>query len=393
MGPKMLVLEMNKNEVIRLSREGKSNAFIGEKFGVSGALVGLFLKEYGITSQILQAAQTNDLTKHKDEIIKRYEAGESTYALDKQFSKSPGKVAVFLRRWGVDISRGHKQYKGDGDLKDRADEIIHMYTVEKIGVDTIGARMGSTGSSIRRILNEYGLMRSYEEVRYQVDQTYFENIDTRNKAYTLGFMYSDGNVQGDYSSWRITLKHDDKIILEKIKEDIKYEGDLKFKNARAYKKRNGEMSTSSPQYSLSVGRKKMCYDLFNLGCVPNKTWKLRFPTEKQVPKQFLADFCRGYWDGDGSISTTTFNCSILGNKFFISELVKYLPVKKMPSAYYQQSEQYPDDPDKQLLRYGFGTGQGAIEILQFLYGDCADSLYLPRKRDLALYWLAKAREK
>lgn len=393
MGPKMLVLEMNKNEVIRLSREGKSNAFIGEKFGVSGALVGLFLKEYGITSQILQAAQTNDLTKHKDEIIKRYEAGESTYALDKDFSSSPGKVAVFLRRWGIDISRGYKQYKGDGDLKDKADEIIHMYIVEKIGVDTIGVRMGATGSSVRKILNDYGLMRSYEENRYQVDQTYFEKIDTRNKAYTLGFIYSDGNVQKDFRSWRIALKYDDKIILDKIKEDIKYAGELRFIKEREYKKKNGEMSTASSQYLLEVGRKKMCYDLVKLGCVPNKTWTIRFPTEEQVPREFLSDFCRGYWDGDGSISKSTFNCSILGNKFFVTELVKHLPVKNIPSAQYQQSEQYPDDPDKQLLRYCFGTGQGAIEILQFLYGDCADSLYLPRKRDLALYWLAKARGK
>ncbi len=288
MGPKTLVLEINKDEVIRLSREGKSNAFIGEKFGVSGALVGYFLKQYGITSQILQTAQNSDLTKYKDEIIRRYKAGESTYSLDKEFNagRSHGKVAVFLKRWGVDISSGHKQYQGDGDLKDRADEIIHMYTVEKIGVDTIGARMSSTGSSVRKILNDYGLMRSYEENRYQVDQTYFEKIDTRNKAYTLGFIYSDGNIEQDLRCWRISLKYDDKIILDKIKEDIQYKGELGVVKARTYKKKNGEMSTSSPQYILRVGRKKMCDDLVRLGCTPNKTWDIRFPSPDILPPEF-----------------------------------------------------------------------------------------------------------
>jgi hypothetical protein len=41
------------------------------------------------------------------------------------------------------------------------------------------------------------------------------------------------------------------------------------------------------------------------GCVPNKTFKLKFPTI--IPDYLLNHFCRGYFDGDGS-------CFKVGNR-------------------------------------------------------------------------------
>ena len=45
----------------------------------------------------------------------------------------------------------------------------------------------------------------------------------------------------------------------------------------------------------------MYEDLIKLGCVPNKSLTVKFPTEEQVPKEFLSSFILGLIDGDGSI--------------------------------------------------------------------------------------------
>ena len=47
--------------------------------------------------------------------------------------------------------------------------------------------------------------------------------------------------------------------------------------------------------------KKIAEDLIKLGCVPNKSLILEFPTKEQVPDKLINHFMRGYFDGDGCI--------------------------------------------------------------------------------------------
>lgn len=43
----------------------------------------------------------------------------------------------------------------------------------------------------------------------------------------------------------------------------------------------------------------MCFDLIKLGCVPQKSKTLQFPTYEAIPPQHFPSFLRGYFDGDG----------------------------------------------------------------------------------------------
>lgn len=384
---KKQILQNNQDEVVRLSADGVSNADIGRKFGCSGALVGLFLKNLGMVSQELLRVQEGDLTKFKDEIIKRFEAGQSVYSLARDLGISDAKTNKYLIKWGYDTSAGHKKHAGDVELNSHSEEIIRIYLEEKIGVDAIAKRFNTYGGSIRKIINDAGAMRDYDYYRYDVDQTYFEKIDTRSKAYFLGLLMSDGNVQD--TGFRISLKADDREILEKLAIELNYEGGLEFIKPRHKLKKNGEMGMSSPQYRLSIHKNKIAQDLIKLGCMKNKTWKLRFPTEDQVPREFIADFLRGYCDGDGTISSKYPQLGFIGNKFFITELINYLPLKMEPYKWYQQSinPEFLDDPDKELLSIRISLCHGSKEVLNFLYGNCQDTLYLPRKYELAQRWL------
>jgi intein-encoded DNA endonuclease-like protein len=130
----------------------------------------------------------------------------------------------------------------------------------------------------------------------------------------------------------------------------------------------------------------MAADLLRLGCMPNKTWKIRFPNEDILPTEFIADFCRGFWDGDGHVSRDEKTLAVISNKFFILEMLTKLPVKN-PRLYYKQSTKFTDDPDKQTILCYVGMKHGVKQLIQFLYGDCENNLYLPRKRAKALHWL------
>lgn len=50
---------------------------------------------------------------------------------------------------------------------------------------------------------------------------------------------------------------------------------------------------------------KMCDDLIKLNIVPNKGFHLDFP--KNIPKDLIRHYLRGYFDGDGSICTNGLN--------------------------------------------------------------------------------------
>lgn len=54
-------------------------------------------------------------------------------------------------------------------------------------------------------------------------------------------------------------------------------------------------------YRLQIGSKEMVKDLAEVGIFPKKARRLILPV---IPKQYFADFVRGYFDGDGNVNFT-----------------------------------------------------------------------------------------
>ena len=54
-----------------------------------------------------------------------------------------------------------------------------------------------------------------------MDEKYFDNIDTQNKAYTLGFLFADGYNSISKSTVSMALQESDGYILDKIRADMK----------------------------------------------------------------------------------------------------------------------------------------------------------------------------
>ena len=130
------------------------------------------------------------------------------------------------------------------------------------------------------------------------DKSFFEKVDSHDKAYVLGLIFTDGYIIKDYSGFGIQLTESDGYLLNRIANLIgakqgtaKINGDTKRKSLKG----------ARDMVRLTVHNRKMAEDLRSLGVVRNKSKILRY--NNCVPSQYLSSFFRGLIDGDGCICT------------------------------------------------------------------------------------------
>ena len=206
------------------------------------------------------------------------------------------------------------------------------------------------------------------------DETYFEVIDTEEKAYWLGFLYADGNVSR-YG------KHEVKVAL--AYKDLHHVE--RFANTLLLDKTDSITSTYEakikgkkfPSAKVCIDSKVICQQLKKLGCVPNKSLILTFPTEEQVPSYLIRHFVRGYFDGDGSVSTIRngrcVTINFIGTKSFIESLLEIF--HKVCTDYGADTyDQKKNQESWQLQKSKYDTVK---EIYEYMYKDA--TIYLERK--------------
>ena len=132
--------------------------------------------------------------------------------------------------------------------------------------------------------------------KYALDEDYFEVIDSPEKAYILGLLYSDGSNNPKKGTVSISLQEEDYELLEQIRILINSEKPLEYLD---YSNKHDFGYSYKNQYRLLLFSSKICKDLENLGVYPNKSLKVKFPTF--LEDQYYSHFVRGVFDGDGSI--------------------------------------------------------------------------------------------
>jgi len=137
--------------------------------------------------------------------------------------------------------------------------------------------------------------RNNPNTKYSLlNDNYFEEVDSENKAYLLGWIASDGHIAK--RGFKIAIKQSDKNILERMKI---YLGDnIPVRN------RKTNMGNIS---SLEANSIKMSKDLCRLLKInPGKKSDIvRLP---DLEEKYLWHFIRGYFDGDGTINDPNKTC-------------------------------------------------------------------------------------
>lgn len=222
-----------------------------------------------------------------------------------------------------------------------------------------------TYSSIYHKAHRLKLENHIKPRHYFVNQNFFKE-PSKEMAYVLGWLFSDGNITSNKSTFRLKLAIKDIKILEKIRRVLKTNSPIKIVSQIVpSKKYTGKYAL------LRVNNTLMCQDLIKLGCVPYKTHKFNIPP---IPKKLLPHFVRGYFDGDGSISFNKPNTIkiriVSANRKFIRNLALIFKRKLNISLNYKRV--------KNIWQCEY-YGDNARKICNWMYAGCG-GLYLERKR-------------
>lgn len=126
---------------------------------------------------------------------------------------------------------------------------------------------------------------------------YFKNIDSKEKAYWLGVIVSDGTIQKDGYKTSITSK--DKDLIEKFKKAIKSEHAIS--KVEQFDKRTKK---KYKRYMIQVSSKEFTSYIISWGITNKKSYNCNFP---DIEEKYYFSFLRGLFDGDGSLTTCSIN--------------------------------------------------------------------------------------
>jgi len=141
-----------------------------------------------------------------------------------------------------------------------------------------------------------GIFRDRKRRRYSLDESFFEKIDTEEKAYALGFIAADGGIPDNGRSVRIELHAKDVHILRDIRRAM-------GSNARISEKRYAEYPNRGPYKLIYFSSQKLVADLARHGVTPRKSLTLQYP---RLPRKHERHYLRGLFDGDGCIRAESF---------------------------------------------------------------------------------------
>lgn len=210
-------------------------------------------------------------------------------------------------------------------------EILENYINKELSYKEIAKIFNVNEKTIKINAKKYGLtskIGSQGARKHKFNERYFENIDSEEKAYWLGFIAADGCVYKNKQSYRlqINLKGSDIDHLKKFQKAI-------CSDYKITEKKVGKAQSNTCQ--LKINSTKMCNDLIKNNIIERKSIIFEPPI---LNKNLMNHFIRGYFDGDGCICVykvkfirnnhkyinTKCCINIVGTEQFLTELKKIL---------------------------------------------------------------------
>lgn len=291
-------------------------------------------------------------------IIDLYKSGLSAKKIELKTGVSASQVRRILKRNNIN-GRSNKT-----DLK--LEQIIIENYINGESSEIIANKFDINGSTVCRILKRNGVKirpATENKRKYKIVEDFFENIDTEEKAYFLGFVFADGCISKRDSSLTINLHKQDIDIIHKLGKLIYINGDYNL--------------TQDRDRYIKIGfySKKIKDDLAKYGCVPAKTFIIRIPN---INKNLMRHFLRGVFDGDGCLSIngdkSGSRVGLTGCSLFIQDIKDYIKKELKIDTQLRLEKR---SKTEEVFDISYGSRINVSKLLNYLYKDA--SIYLDRK--------------
>lgn len=166
--------------------------------------------------------------------------------------------------------------------------------------------IGCDRNTVRRRLKKIGIIRVPEKAHPNLNEEYFDEINSKEKAYWFGFLCADGYIYEPSYCLVLDLAKKDLNQVEKFCDVI---------GANKEKIKTRIHKTGHESVSVRITNRRFVESLIDKGCGNKKTNSLRLPHLRS--EELDLAFLMGYYDGDGFAKSTAL-CS--ANKQFLSEI-------------------------------------------------------------------------
>lgn len=257
-------------------------------------------------------------------------------------------------------------YKNTNWTKNEIDFLKNNYM--DYNYPTLSKIMNRSRSAIQHKVTRLNFKKSpYNNKKKQLNDDYFKDIDSAEKAYWLGFISADGTINnyrsGQYG-FKITLKKADDDFLRKFLEAINAAFDISYKSVKLNEKiyETCEVSFRSKKFVTNL----LQYITYN------KTLELHIPN---IQSEYIRHYIRGFIDGDGCFYINHKNekkkCfeMIAYNQSILEEIQNEFSKYNIMSTIYTKK-----NGNKKI---GVYSNQSLINLHHYLYDDA--SIFMQRK--------------
>ena len=196
----------------------------------------------------------------------------------------------------------------------------------------VGKKYGCSMQTVRRELRRRGesIRAPSSDRTYDLDEHFFDVIDTEEKAYWLGFLTADGYVHEPYFV-STRLKRADRSHLGLLKEAVR--SDAPIYDGVATRK-----GKKYPYSGLDLNSVILVRALVRLGVMQAKSNKVK-PCGA-VPEHLLRHYWRGVFDGDGciSISGKRIQIRLTGSTNITEAFRSYLALHGVLTSWYHHGK-------------------------------------------------------
>lgn len=191
---------------------------------------------------------------------------------------------------------------------------IHNLYIDGWSIPQLSQKYNLSQSFFNRIFreNNWEKRKRSDYKHYEINENYFDQIDTPNKAYIIGLLYADGCNYVKRSEIRLSLQENDKQILYDINNELNSNRELRI--------RHFDNPNWQDSYTLTICNKHISQRLNELGVIPNKSLVLDFP--EWITPELFPFLLKGYIDGDGWIQK--YNIGFMSSDKFCYGVCNYL---------------------------------------------------------------------